>query len=249
MGHTSVCDTLRKTNLDPGGFCEFTRLPAINVELGVYPLPEEISFEEATFIEPLACVMRGQRLAGMKTGSAVLVIGSGISGLLHVQLAKLNGASKILATDILENRLQAAKRFGADSVIRASEDVAGRVKELNQGRLVDLVMLCAGAESAIRQALQSVDLGGTVLFFSAANKGVSVPLDINQIFWRNETTLTSSYAASPQEHREALELIKMHKINVRDMITHRLSLTDTGLGFKLTADGRESIKVIIEPQR
>lgn len=248
-GHATVCDTLRKTNFDPGGFVEFTRLPSINVEYGVYLLPEEVSFAEATFIEPLACVMRGQRLAGIQSDSTVLVIGSGISGLLHIQMARLNGARRILATDILEYRLKAAKRFGADVVIDASQDIPGRLRQANEGRLADLVILCAGAESAVKQALESVDRGGTVLFFSAANQGLKVPLDINALFWRNEITLTSSYAASPAEHREALELIKAHKISVNDMITHRLSLTETGLGFKLTADGGESIKVIIEPQR
>ena len=248
-GHPTVCDTLRKTNFDPGGFVEFTRLPSINVEYGVYLLPEEVSFAEATFIEPLACVMRGQRLAGIQPGSTVLVIGSGISGLLHIQLAKLNQARRVLATDILEYRLQAAKRFGADVVINASHDIPGCLRQANEDRLADLVILCAGAESAIKQALESVDRGGTVLFFSAANQGLKVPLDINALFWRNEITLTSSYAASPAEHREALELIKAHKISVNDMITHRLSLAETGLGFKLTADGGESIKVIIEPQR
>jgi L-iditol 2-dehydrogenase len=247
--HSSVCETLRKTNFDPGGFAQFLRLPAINVEHGVYPLPGEVSFEEATFIEPLACVMRGQRIAGIEAGDTVLVLGSGISGLLHIQLAKLGGASRIFATDISENRLQAARRFGADPVIPASEYEPDYLRKNNSGRLADLVIICAPAASAVKQAMESVDRGGTVLFFSAADPGASVPLDINKLFWRNEITLTSSYAASPFEHREALDLIKQHKINVQEMITHRLGLAETGLGFKLTAGGGESIKVIIEPQK
>lgn len=248
-GHHTVCDTLRHTNFDPGGFSEFVRLPAINVENGVYLLPEEVSFIEATFIEPLACALRGQRLAGISYGSTVLIIGSGISGLLHLQLAKLKGASLLLATDILENRLQAAKHFGANITISGLEDVPERLRKANKGRLADLVILCAGAESAIRQALESVDRGGTILFFSAANQDVSAPLYINKLFWRNEITLTSSYAATPSEHLEALELIKTRRINVRDMITHKLPLCETQLGFKLTVEGSESIKVIIEPQK
>jgi len=248
-GHPTVCDTLRRTNLDPGGFVEFTRIPQINVQFGVYPLAQEISFAEATFIEPLACVLRGQRLAGIKPQSTVLIIGSGISGLLHIQLARLNQASRIFATDVLDYRLKAAKQLGADFVIPAPQYSSEYLRQHNSGRLADLVIVCAGAESAIKQALESVERGGTVLFFSAANKDVSTPLDINKIFWRNEITLTSSYAGSPDEHREALDLIKMHRVNVKDMITHRLGLSETGLGFKLTADGRESIKVIIEPQR
>lgn len=248
-GHPTVCDTLRKTNFDPGGLVEFTRLPTINVEYGVYPLPEEMSFLEATFIEPLACVLRGQRLARIERDSTVFVIGSGISGLLHIQLARLNGASRIFATDILENRLQAAKRLGTDGVISASQDVAGWIRQNNQGRLADFVILCTGAESAIKQAVESVERAGTLLFFSAANQGVNILIDINKLFWRNEITLVSSYAATPDEHREALELIRSQKINVKDMVTHRLSLSETGLGFKLMGDGSQSIKVIIEPQR
>ncbi|MBU1853632.1 MAG: alcohol dehydrogenase catalytic domain-containing protein, partial [Candidatus Omnitrophica bacterium] len=101
MDHHSVCDTLRKTKFYPGGFSEFLVVPEINVEKGgVYKLPDEVSFEEATFIEPLACAIRGQRLAGHKPGQTVLIIGSGISGLLHIQLAKTKSFKKIIATDI-----------------------------------------------------------------------------------------------------------------------------------------------------
>ncbi|MDD5156236.1 MAG: alcohol dehydrogenase catalytic domain-containing protein, partial [Candidatus Omnitrophica bacterium] len=105
-GHETVCDTLRKTNFDPGGFCEYLRLPGVNVDYGVYLLPDSLSFEEATFIEPLACVLRGQRLAGFKKGQSVLVLGSGIAGLLHVYLAKVSGAGLIAATDVSDYRIK-----------------------------------------------------------------------------------------------------------------------------------------------
>jgi L-iditol 2-dehydrogenase len=248
-GHQTVCETLRKTNFDPGGFAEYIRLPAINLERGVYLLPDEVSFEEATFIEPLACVLRGQRLAGMKPGRSVLVIGSGISGLLHIQMARINWASLIVATDIVDYRLKAAQNFGADLALHAEEDVSNRLRQINDGRLADLVILCTGAKEAILQALQSVERGGTVLFFAATDKGVTVPLSINDLFWRNEITLTSSYAGSPQDHIEALELIRSRKVRVGEMITHRLSLAEIGKGFQLVAEAKESIKVIIEPQR
>jgi L-iditol 2-dehydrogenase len=249
MGHPTVCETLRKTNFDPGGFAEFVRLPAINVKFGVYPLPNNVTYEEGTFTEPLACVLRAQRLVGAKKGQTVLVIGSGMSGMLHIQMAKVNGTSKVFATDVVDYKLKTAKDFGADAVISAKEYDPERLKQLNDGRLADVVVLCAGAPQAIEQALKSADRGGTVLFFSAANQGVRIPLDINEIFWRNEITLASSYAASPQEHLEALQLISERKIRVKEMITHRLSLTDTHKGFKLVAEARESIKVIIEPQQ
>lgn len=248
-GHHTVCETLRQTNFDPGGFAEYIRLPAINVERGVFLLPDEISFEEATFIEPLACVLRGQRVVGMHPGYTVLVLGSGISGILHIQLAQVLGASRVIATDITNFRLKAAKDFGADYVFSAKEDVPARLREVNEGRLADLVIICAAASSAVSQGLQSVDRGGAVLFFAAAEEGAMIPLSINEIFWRNEVTLTSSYAGSPADHIVARELIRARRVRVREMITHRLSLAEAGLGFKLVAEAKDSLKVIIEPQR
>ena len=242
-GHESVCDTLRKTNFFPGGFSEYVRVPKINIDKGgVYKLPANVSFDEATFIEPLACVVRAQRLAGFKKGKTVLVIGSGISGLLHIKLAKLAGASKIFATDISQFRLDAARKCGADYAVNAKEYSPGEF-------LADYVIICAGAVSAIEQGLKSVERGGTVLFFAAAPKDACIPVPVNDIFWRSEVTLTSSYAGSPEDHRKALGLISSAKVKVKDLITHRLGLKDAGLGFKLVAEARDSIKVIIEPQK
>ncbi|MDP3049711.1 MAG: alcohol dehydrogenase catalytic domain-containing protein, partial [Thermodesulfovibrionales bacterium] len=104
-GYHTACETLHKTNYDPGGFAEYLRVPEINVKNGVYILPENMSYEEGTFIEPLACILRGQRVANLKPGQSVLVIGSGISGLLHINLAKDAGAERIIATDVNEYRL------------------------------------------------------------------------------------------------------------------------------------------------
>jgi len=248
-GHHTVCDTLRQTNFDPGGFAEYIRLPAINVDRGVFLLPDEVSYEEATFIEPLACVLRGQRLAHMRPGSSVLVIGSGIAGLLHVQLARTLGAGRVIATDITPYRLEAAKRFGADATIPAEEDLPTRLHQVNQDRLADLVIVGTGATSAIVQALESVERGGTVLFFAPTNPGITIPISINELFWRNDITLTTSYAASPADYQTALELIRAGTIPVHQMITHRLGLAETGLGFQLVAEAQNSIKVIIQPQR
>jgi L-iditol 2-dehydrogenase len=248
-GHHTVCDTLRQTNFDPGGFAEYIRLPAINVEHGVFPLPDEVSFEEATLIEPLACVLRGQRVAHMQSGQSVVVIGSGISGLLHVQLARMQGASCVVATDVIDYRLEAARSFGADSAIHANEYSSDRLRQVNQGRLADLVIICTGATSAINQALQSVERGGTILFFASTNPGITIPISINDLFWRNDITLTTSYAGSPADYMAALELIHARRVRVREMITHWLTLAETGLGFQLVAKAQNSLKVIIEPQK
>jgi L-iditol 2-dehydrogenase len=249
FGHESVCDTLRKTNFDPGGFSEYARLPKINVDYGVFPLPDSVSFDEATFVEPVACVIRGQRLSGMMPGKSVLVVGSGIAGLLHIHLAKVKGAALVVSTDISDYRLQASGRFGADASINAKEYSADMLRGLNNGRLADLVIVSTGSPSAIEQALGSVERGGTILFFAPTDKDRKIQLSLNELFWRTEISLTSSYAGSPADYKEALDLIAGGKLKVSDMITHRLNLSEAALGFKLVAEARESIKVIIYPQK
>lgn len=247
-GHHTACDMLRTTNFDPGGFAEFVRVPAVNVDRGVLLLPDEVSYEEGTFLEPLACVVRGQRQARFQPGQSVLVIGSGMAGLLHIQLARASGAGRIVATDISEYRMTAARRFGADAVIHAHDDVPARLREANDGRLADLVITCAGAASAIEQGLKSVDRGGTVLVFAPTSPGVTIPYAPND-FWANEVTITHAYGGSLLDLTVALELIRARRVNVAEMITHRLPLSQTGLGFRLVAEARESLKVIIEPQK
>ncbi|MDP6416506.1 MAG: alcohol dehydrogenase catalytic domain-containing protein, partial [Gammaproteobacteria bacterium] len=212
-GHHTVCDTLRQTNFDPGGFAEYIRLPAINVDRGLFLLPDEVSYAEATFIEPLACVLRGQRLAHIQPGRSVLIIGTGIAGLLHVQLAHALGTGCLVATDIINYRLEAARQFGADATIHAREDLPSRLRQVNQGRLADLVIVCTGATSAITQALQSVERGGTILFFAPTNPGVTIPISVNDLFWRNDITLTTTYGSSPADYTAALELIQARRVD------------------------------------
>ena len=250
-GHQTVCQTLRKTNFDPGGFAEYLRLPAINIELGgVYPLPQQVSCEEATFIEPLACVLRGQRLARMSRDKSVLVMGCGVAGLLHVALARASGASYIAACDIVDYRLDFASRLGANKVINAqNEDVSKYFRLLNQNRGADLVIVATGAKEANMAALEAVEHGGTILFFAATDEGITIPLSVNDVFWRNETTLISSYAATPHEHLQALQLIQTGKIGVKELISQKLSLDRIQEGFRLVAEAGECLKVIIEPNR
>ncbi len=175
------------------------------------------------------------------------MIGSGISGLLHIQLAKARGAARVIATDISDYRLNAAttvRRRCDDSWRR--EDVPAQLKDLNDGRLADLVIVCTGAMPAMQQATKSVDRGGTLLFFAPTAAGVDVPIPLFD-FWRDEINVVTSYAGSGDDLKEALELIRDHKVRVADMVTHRLPLAETGVGFQLTASGQDSIKVIIDP--
>jgi L-iditol 2-dehydrogenase len=246
-GHESTCDTLRTTTFDPGGFCEKVRLPAINVDRGVFALPDGLSFDEGTFAEPLACALRAQRIAEIRPGKSVLVLGVGIAGLLHVKLAAALGAGRILATDVLEARRAAAQRFGAEAVFDGRGDVPRLVREANEGRGADIVLLCASVAAVYQQAFRSVDRGGTILIFALPDPGVDVPVPLYDL-WKDGVTVTSSYAGPPRETLEALELLRAHRVVVTDMITHRLPLAETPRGFALVADGRECVKVIIRPQ-
>ena len=247
-GYHTVCDTLRSTNFDPGGFAEYIRVPEINVDRGVFLLPEKVSFEDGVFIEPLACVLRGQRLAKIKPGQSVFIIGSGISGLLHIALARASGAGWIIASDINEYRLKGAKQFGADETILAKEVNPTKTREINKGRLADLVIVCAGTISTYIQALQSVDRGGRVLCFAPLEPGLNFVFPFYD-FWNDGITLLTTYGGSPFDITNAIELIRSQRLPLHEMITHRLPLAETGLGFRLVAEAKESIKVIVEPHR
>lgn len=246
--HHSCCDTLATTNFDPGGFSEYLRVPAINVRNGVYALPDSMTYEEAVFIEPLACVYRGQLHAGWKPARRVLVIGSGISGLLHVQLARAAGAARVVAVDISEPRLDAALRFGADAAVPAGADLTEKLLQANDGRLFELVIVATGAVPAIQQGFRAVNRGGTILLFAPSDPGALVEMPFNEL-WRKEVTMTTSYAGSPRDMNAAIELIDGKRINVNDMITHRFPLEQTAEGFGLVSRASDSIKIVIEPQR
>jgi len=246
--HHSVCDTLRMTNFDPGGFAEYIRLPAINVDRGTFLLGDGITFEEGTFAEPLACVLRGQRLAGFRPGDSVLVLGSGISGLLHIMAARALGAGKIIAADISQYRLDAARRMGADEAFLSDGALPERLKKANGGLAADMVIACTAAPSAINAAFKCADRGGRILFFAPSMPGETFPFPLYEL-WKDGVDISFSYAGPPKDTARALELLRNKRLDVGQMITHRLGLAETGRGFALVAKAQDSLKVIIEPQR
>jgi L-iditol 2-dehydrogenase len=239
QGNHTACITLQTTNFDPGGFAEYIRVPSLNVNRGTFLLPDDISF---------ACVIRGQRTARLQPGQTVLVIGSGISGLMHIMTARALGAGIIIATDINKYRLEAAKKFGAIESVDAREDIPAAVKRVNGNRLADLVIVCTGAASAFDQALKSVDRGGTVQFFAPTEPGVNLSVPVND-FWRNGITLLPSYGGSPYDIMVAIDMLRAGRLPVSDMITHRVGLAETQKGFQLVAGADQCIKVIVEPQK
>ena len=249
QGHETACNLLHNTNFDPGGFAEYVRIPQINIEKrGVYILDKNISYEEAVFIEPLACVCRAQRLANIKKDLTFLILGCGTSGLLHIQLAKLRGAKKVIATDINEYRLQKAIKFGADIVFNAKEDLAEEIKKINNYRLADIIIVCTGALSAANQALECGAPGSKIIYFAVPKPGINLEVPINK-YWRNEITIMTSYGAAPPDLDEAYNWIFSKRINVLDLITHRYPLSMAGEAFKVVIAADKSLKVILEPDR
>jgi L-iditol 2-dehydrogenase len=240
-GKHSACETLHTGNFDPGGFAEYIRVPKQNVRYGTFRLPENVSYDEATMIEPLACALAGQKRVGIKRGQSILVIGSGVSGLTHIQLAKLKDA-RVIATDINEFRLNMALQFGADRTIDANEYSVDRLRRVNEGRLAEVVIVCAGADDAISNAISSVERRGTILFFTIPENALTLP---SEYFWRNEISIIFSYGAAPEDIRETLDLITSDMIDVKKMITHRVTLPEIQRGFGLVSEANESLKVAV----
>ncbi|PWB49972.1 MAG: alcohol dehydrogenase [Candidatus Methanoperedenaceae archaeon] len=233
-GNHTACETLHKGNYDPGGFSEFVRVPQINVENGTYILPGNVSYEEGTMIEPLACVVRAQRIIDVREGQTVLVMGCGISGLLNIVVAKLKKA-RVIATDINDHRLDRALESGADEVFNAKDELDLKA---------DRIIMCTGAMSAFEAAFRYIDKKGIIMLFAIPNKNISIPVED---FWRNELSVVSSYGAAPVDLDEALLLIKDKLINVRDMITDKVRLEDIQKGFKIAGGQGESLKVVVVP--
>ena len=240
--HYPVCSNIKDRM--PGGFAEYVLVPESLVENGTYLLPNNVNCDQSTFIEPLACVVRAQRLAGVKNDQTVMVIGCGMSGLLHIKLAKAKKC-RIIATDINEKRLEFAKKIGADFTINAKEDVPERLIAENKKK-ADVVILCSSAISAVEQAWKCVDKGGVMVFFAVPGPDKVVTIPINY-FWTKEIRIITSYYCGPPDIVDAIKLIESGEIEVDDMITHKLPLKDTAEGFQLVMDGNESLKVIIKP--
>jgi len=243
-GHRTACETLHTTNYDPGGFAEYLRVPPLQVDRGTFKLPKGMTYEAGTLIEPLACVLRAQKGLDLDPGSSLLVLGSGISGLLHILLSRRLGAGNIIATDMSQKRLGYATQFGANHVLLATADVPSLVRHVNAGRLAERVILCTGAMEAAKQGMQSVERGGTVLFFAVPTEDIQVPIND---YWRNDITLKTSYGADPTDLLQAIDLLSAGVLPTEQLITHRLPLEEAQKGFNLVVEAQDSIKVVLEP--
>jgi L-iditol 2-dehydrogenase len=245
-GNYTLCETFRTTHLDPGGFAEYIRVPAPNVEKDVVRLPPDMPFDQATLVEPIATCIRGIQRVGMPVGATVAVIGAGVTGLIHMQLCKALGASSVVVSDLVASRLRMARQLGADRAIQADEDVSAALCELNDGHLADVVIVTAGGIRALEQGMALADGGGRVLVFGLSSPDTRLPVSPHQLLFR-EITVTGSYSSSPVEIRQALKLMQGHRIRTEELVTHQFGLAGVGEAIRLAARAEDSMKIVITP--
>ena len=245
-GYYTLCETFKATHIDPGGFAEYIRVPALNVESGVLKLPPDMSFPQATLIEPVATCIRSIERANIQMGDTVVVIGAGVAGLIHTQLTRICGAGMVVATDFVPFRLKMARQLGADFAINAREDVVGVLGELNEGRGADVVIVTAGSIQAMEQGMKLAGEGATVLLFAPSPPEANLPVSPHHLLF-SEITITASYSCSPPETRQSLKLIQGGRIKTEALITHRFDLASVSEAILLAAEARESLKIVITP--
>lgn len=245
-GSETMCSQYRASNLDPGGFSEYFRVPAWNVEHnGVLRLPDHVTFEQASLIEPTACCMRSLNRCKLSGDEIVLIVGAGPIGLTHLLLLSLRGA-KVLVSDINASRLAFAEKSGASAVYDAArEDVSLKVKEETGDVGADLVVVASGSSKAIVQALKSVRKGGKICLFGVPAKGSQLNYDFSDIF-NSEVSIITSNAATEAETGVVLKLMDERTLNLASLITHRYRLDEFEKAVE-TAQVGNCEKIIITP--
>ncbi len=244
-GSFSQCPTFRRTRLDPGGLAEYVRVPALNVQFDVLVLPETLSFEAATLIEPLACCIRGIQRANMQAGDSVLVLGAGSNGLMLALLARQRGAMRVMIADPIAYRRQRALELGIDAAFDPQQGpLLEQVAAANDGRRADIVIVTPSHVAAMQQGIELVGPGGTALLFAPPPPDEVLPISPHHHFFQ-EITLRTSYSAGPYETSQALELLHNGRIPAEAIITHRFALHDAAQAFRLVAHPGEALKAVV----
>ncbi|MEO8971858.1 MAG: alcohol dehydrogenase catalytic domain-containing protein [Ktedonobacteraceae bacterium] len=244
-GSYSQCATFRATRLYPGGLAEYIRVPALNAQLDVLSLPDALSDEAATLIEPLACCIRGISRANIQAGDCVLILGAGSNGLMIAQLAQQRSACRVIIVDPITFRRQRALDSGIDHALDSQAGVIlEQVYAINDNRKPDIVIVTPSSVSAMQQGIKLVGPGGTVLLFAPPPPTEILPVVPNALFFQ-EITLRTSYSAGPYETRLALDLLRNGRIKAETVITHRFALQDAAQAFQLVAKPGDALKAVI----
>jgi L-iditol 2-dehydrogenase len=239
------CNTWRNTKIIPGGISEYILIPETNLRNDTLKLSDNVSFEDATLVEPTACVVKSLKRANIKKGDTILIIGLGIMGQIHVLLAREFGAEKIIGADMVPFRLNKALEFGADYVIDVSkENLTEKIKDLTQGIMSDIVIVGPNSAEAMRQGMQAVSAGGTVVFFTPAKPGEILYIDPNYLYFR-DITIVTSYSCGHVDTNEAMNFIQKGIITADKLVTHRFTIDETEKAYRLTVEARNSLKCVI----
>ncbi len=241
-GSEPMDPTFKRSNIDPGGFAEFVRVPAAHVEHTVLPVPETMPDLRAVFMEPLACCLRALDRVSVTEGDLVLIVGVGAAGLLFVPLLRDRSAT-VLVSDIRDERLELARQWGAEAGLLAGEDdVAAACHDYSSGRGADLIVLTVVTQQTLTQALTAVRDGGTLLLFGVKPNLVA-QVDLWSV-WRREINVISSYSATPDLLPRSMAVLARDSYALEQTVSHSLPLQESPTGFALLHAGQAS-KVVI----
>jgi L-iditol 2-dehydrogenase len=244
-GDYTLCEQFHKTNIKPGGFAEYFKVPAPNLQTDALKIPDSLSFDEATLIEPVGCCLKALKECNIQKGDSVAIIGAGATGIIHTALSKVYGAAKTIVSDLINYRLEIAKKFGADVTVNPkNEDLNEVVKAETDGRGVDIAIITAPSLEAYKAGLGVCRKGGKLCVFAPTKPTEYLQLSPKELFF-SEIQIIPSYSTSHLETRTALELIKSGKLRVKDLITHRFKLVDIAEAFKTALESKDSLKVIV----
>jgi len=244
-GDYTMCEKFGQTHIHPGGFAEYFKVPAPNLQTDTLKIPDNLSFEEATLIEPVACCVRALKKCKVQPGDTVVIIGAGPSGIIHTMLSRSLGASQIIVSDLINYRLEAARRFGADLAINPrSERLVKKVEEATSGIGADIVVVTVPNIKALSDGMDVCRKGGTVCLFAPASPNEYIRVSPHRLFF-SEIKIVPSYSASHIETRTALNLISSGRTKAKELITHRFSLNRVEDAFKTATKSKKCLKVVV----
>jgi len=244
-GNETMCKKYYESNLEPCGLADEYIVPEWNVKHGgVLKIPDSMSFEDAAMIEPLACCIRAWNKFTHKNNDSIAILGIGPTGIMHALLAKIYGFEKIFCLDLNEFRLDFAKKFEVTTINSGNTNALEQIKSetVNQG--VDVVIVATSSLNALKDAVNFVRKGGTIVMFGVPSKGAIIDLDMSEIYSKG-ITIVNSYAASDFDTKEALEKISNKQINVSQLITHKYNLQECQEAFVHAKSGDNAMKIII----
>ena len=245
-GNETMCSKYYQSNLNPCGLADEYVVPEWNVKHGgILKLPDTMSYEEAAMIEPLACCIRTWNKFKFQKNDSVAILGIGPTGVMHAMLAKYFGLGKIFCLDHNEFRLDFANKLGVNTINSDSSNITDRIRTETDNRGVDIAIVATGNLTALNNAFSYVRKGGTVVLFGVPNKGATIDVDMS-IIYSKEITLVTTYAASDNDTKSALELISSGNVDVESLITHRYSLAESMKAFEHAKSGDSAMKIIIE---